>query len=123
MRLLIGALAAFVIGGVLVAPVVLRGDGSPGGPACASSLLYRGRLYVARAAGAAPVVQAIAIGVGVTRGCGVSPANVDLRSLAGVEPSVAVGLPADQSSIYVRRGVCPSASSAGLLACLRRGGA
>ena len=109
-----------MIAAVLVAPVVLSSGGSAAKP-CAGSLLYQGRRYVARPAGTAHVVQAIAIGVGVTSGCGASPANVDLRSLAGVKPSVAVGLPADQSSIYVRRGVCAAASPAELLGCLRAG--
>jgi len=115
-RLLIGLVTAAVIAAVLVAPVVISSGG--GGKPCAATLLYGGRTYVARDAGGS--VQAIAIGVGVTRGCGVAPANVNVRSLTGVDPVDAIGISGDQTSVYVRRGVCPSATSATLLGCLRR---
>jgi hypothetical protein len=114
-RVLLGLAAAILIAGVLVAPVVLRGSG---GKPCAASLLFRGRTYTARAA--TGFVQAIAIGIGVTRGCGAAPANVNVRSLAGIAPSRAIGISGDQSSVYVRRGVCAHASADALLACLRR---
>lgn len=116
-RLLIGISAAVVIAIVLVAPIVLL-TGSSGTKPCAQSLLYERRVYTARAVASSGVVQGIAIGVGVTRGCGVAPSNVNIRSLRGVKPAVAVGLSADESSIYVRRGVCTKASPAGMLDCV-----
>jgi len=118
MRLLIGAASALVIAGVLVAPVVLLTGGSAS--TCARALLFRGGTYVARPVPANAFVQAIAIGVGVASGCGASPANVNIRSLAGVAAARAVALPADSSSIYVRRGICSGAPETGLAACLRR---
>jgi hypothetical protein len=114
-------MATLIIAAALVAPVVLRGGGSRA-KACAHTLLYQGRQYVARQVGPKQAVQAIAVGVGVTSGCGASPSNVDLRSLAGVKPTDAVALAADQSSIYVRRGLCSASSSRELLGCLRRSG-
>lgn len=119
LRIALGVLAALLIAAVLVAPIVILGSGSPAKP-CARTLAYKGRGYVAR--GAPSVVQAVAIGVGVASGCGGSPQNVNLRSLTGVSPSVAVGVEADQSSIYVRRGVCATSTAQRLLACLRRAG-
>ena len=53
--------------------------------------------------------------------CGVPAANVDLRSLIGIEPATAVSIAGDQSSVYVRRGICAAASSGTLVACLRSG--
>ena len=111
-RILLWLVAAFVLAVVLVAPVALRG---PGGKPCAKTLEYKGRSYTARAASS--FVQSIAIGVGVASGCGSTPANVDIRSLAGIRPSRAIAVPTDESSIYVRKGLCRSASS--LLRCLR----
>jgi hypothetical protein len=108
-----------VIGAVLVAPVVLLSGGTSA-PPCAHTLLYQGRRYVARPVAPDATVEAVAIGVGVESGCGASPSNVDLRSLVGVKPAAAVGLPADDSSIYVRRGLCPASSARDLVACLRR---
>lgn len=113
-RLLLGLAAAVVIAGALVAPVVL--SGGSGGKPCAATLLFRGSAYTAR--DASGFVQAIAIGVGVTRGCGAAPQNVNVRSLAGISPARAIGISGDQSSVYVRRGVCTGAAD--LLACLRR---
>lgn len=113
-RLLLGLAAAVAIGAALVAPVVLSG-GSRGKP-CAATLLFRGSTYTAR--DASGFVQAIAIGVGVTRGCGIAPQNVNVRSLAGVTPSRAIGVSGDESSVYVRRGLCAAASSGSLLRCL-----
>ena len=115
--MLAGLLAAGVIGVALVAPVIITG-GSTG--KCAASLYYLGRPYTARVVAGAPPVQAIAIGVGVTRGCGTTPGNVNVRSLVGVKPSAAVAVSGASSSIYVRRGICPRASSRTLLTCLTR---
>jgi hypothetical protein len=111
-RILLGLTAAFVLAVVLVAPVVLRNSG---GKQCAKTLEYGGRAYTARAASS--FVQSIAIGVGVASGCGTTPANVNVRSLAGIRPARAIAVATDQSSIYVRKGLCRSASS--LLGCLR----
>jgi hypothetical protein len=117
-RLVLGLVAAVVVAAVLVAPVVLTGG--PGGKPCAATLLFRGETYTARDA-AGGFVQAIAVGIGVTHGCGTTPANVNVRSLAGVAPSRAIGISGDQSSVYVRRGVCARASADLLLHCLEHG--
>jgi len=113
----LGALAAVVVVAVLVAPVVLRGGSSP---RCSSSLLYAGRTYVPRAVSSRDAVQAVAIGVGVTSGCGAQPSNVDVRSLVGVRPTAAVGVDGQDSSVFVRPDLCPKADGASLLRCLRR---
>ncbi len=118
MRLLIAALAILILAGTLAAPIVLRGGGS-GEKACTRTLVYRGRRYVARQAPPTQLVQAIAIGVGLARGCDASPSNVDLRSLTGIKPTAAVGLAGDPSSVYVRRGLCSASSSRKLMRCLR----
>jgi hypothetical protein len=117
LRLVLGGTAALVIAGVLVAPVVL--SGAPAG-SCSMSLSYLGRAYTVRSAGGADAVQALAIGVGITRGCGSKPENVGVRSLAGVSPASAVAVAGDASSIYVRRGVCVHSAPRALLACLKR---
>jgi hypothetical protein len=117
LRLLIGAIATLVIAAALVVPVVLN-EGGSGGKTCVRTLLYQEHRYAARQVG--QVVQALAIGVGVTRGCGASPSNVDIRSVAGVKPTDAVALAGDQSYIYVRRGVCAASSLQGLMDCLHR---
>jgi hypothetical protein len=70
----------------------------------------------------ARVVEGVAVGIGVTSGCGAPAANVNVRSLVSVKPTVALGLVADQSAIYVRRGVCSQSSRGELLACLRGSG-
>jgi hypothetical protein len=114
-RVIIGLATAIVIGAVLVAPVVL--SGGSGGKPCAASLLFRGHRYVAREA--AGFVQAIAVGVGVVHGCGVTATNVDVRSLAGVPPSRAIGVSTDQSSVYVRPGMCAGVAANALLGCLK----
>jgi hypothetical protein len=85
-------------------------------------LLVNAQAWLSGRVGPKQVVQAIAVGVGVTSGCGASPSNVDLRSLAGVKSTDAVALAADQSSIYVRRGVRSASSSRELLGCLKRSG-
>ena len=120
-RLLIGGIAALVIATVLVAPLVLLpGSGTMQAKPCAQPMRYQGRVYLARPVAPARVVEGVAIGIGVTSGCGVSASNINIRSLLGVKPTAAVGLAADQSSIYVRRGVCLRSSPRELLACLRR---
>ena len=116
-HLVVGAATAIVLGAVLVAPVVLLGSGSSKRPTCRTTILYHGRRYAGRPAGR--VVEAIAVGVGVIRGCGGKPANVDLRSVAGVRPSVAVALASDPATVYVARGVCPQLARGALLRCLK----
>ena len=118
LRILIGGTAALIIAGVLVAPVVLSGGGSNG--SCSTTLYYLGHPYAVRPIGGVDVVQAISIGVAGTRGCGSKPENVNVRSLSGVSPAVAVGLEGDQSAIYVRRGRCPDVSGQALLSCVKR---
>lgn len=117
LRLLVGAVAAVVIAGALVAPVVISGGGSV---PCSATLVYLGHVYAARSVGGASVVQDISVGVGVTRGCGTKPEDVNVRSLAGVRPAAAVGLEGVPSAVYVRRGVCPAADASTLWACLTR---
>jgi hypothetical protein len=117
-RFLIGGIAAVLIAAALVAPVVLMtGNGNSPAKACAETLLYQRHEYVARSVSRG-VVEGVAIGVGVTRGCGAMPANINIRSLVGVKPTAAVGLPGDASAIYVRRGVCSQASARKLLGCV-----
>jgi hypothetical protein len=110
---------ALVLAIVLVSPVVLGGAKSPTKP-CAETLDFQGRRYVARPVASAALVEAATLGVGVVRGCGASPSNVDLLALAGVRSAAAVGLTADESSIYVRRGLCGRSTPSRLLGCLRR---
>jgi len=118
LRFLIGATAAVVIAAALVAPVVLMtGNGNSPATACAETLLYQRHEYVARSVSRG-VVEGVAIGIGVTRGCGATPANINIRSLVGVKPTAAVGLPGDASAIYVRRGVCSQAVAGALLGCV-----
>jgi hypothetical protein len=118
LRLSLAALAILVLAAALAAPIVLHSGGS-GKKGCPRVLVYRGRRYVARPVPSTQVVQAIAIGVGLARGCDAPPSNVDLRSLPGIKPTAAVGLAGDQSSVYVRRGVCSASSSRKLMRCLR----
>jgi hypothetical protein len=118
LRIAAGGAVALVLAGVLVSPVVLSGGGSKG--SCSTTLSYLGRPYSVRAAGGADVVQALAIGVGIARGCGSKPENVNVRSLAGVSPAAAVGVSGEQTSIYVRRGLCTHATGQSLLACVKR---
>jgi hypothetical protein len=117
-RLAVGVATGLVIAGVLVAPVVLLGTGSGTKTApCSAKLLYKGNRYTARQTDS--VVQAIAIGVGVASGCGTEPSNVNLRSLPGVKPAVAVALASDASTVYVRAGLCLHATGSTVLPCLR----
>jgi hypothetical protein len=112
---------ALVFAVVLIAPILPVG-GSRGTSAkpCALRLVYNGRRFVARAVTAGQVKEVKAIGVGVASGCGVSPSKIGLRSVDRVSPSIAVGVGADASSLYVRRDVCRRAPVSALLACLRR---
>jgi hypothetical protein len=120
-RLVIGAVIALVFAVVLIAPVLpTGGSGGSSSKPCALRLLYNGQQFVARAVTAGQVTQTKAIGVGVASGCGVTPSEIGLRSVDRVSPSVAVGVGADASSLYVRRDVCRRASTSTLLACLRR---
>jgi hypothetical protein len=117
-RFLIGACTALVIATALVAPVVLMtGSGTSRAKPCAETLRYQRQAYVARPV-TAGVVEGVAIGVGVTSGCGSAPSNINIRSLVGVKPTAAVGVPGDASAIYVRRGVCSQASARELLGCV-----
>jgi hypothetical protein len=99
-----------------VAPVVLRGHGS----SCSLTLSYAGRTYEARDIGSARIVQSIAVGTGVLSGCGSKPQNASIRSIVGIPPAFAVGLPTEGSTLYVKRGRCPEATGVGLVDCLRR---
>ena len=117
-RLLLGLLAALVIGAALVAPVVFR-NGS-GGSTCAKTLAYKGVEYTARTVPATAFVQSIAIGVGIASGCGSTPANVNVRSVTGIRSTVAIAVPTDQTSIYVRKETCAGVAGARLLPCLRK---
>ncbi len=116
-RLLLGLLAALVIGAALVAPIVFRN--APGSSTCAKTLSYKGVEYTARAVPATAFVQSIAIGVGTASGCGSTPANVNVRSVTGIRPTRAVALATDQTSIYVRTGTCAGVAAARLVPCLR----
>jgi hypothetical protein len=116
-RLLLGLLATLTIGAVLVAPVFFRG--SSAGSTCAKTLAYKGVEYTARAVPATAFVQSIAIGVGIATGCGSTPANVNVRSVTGIRPGVAIAVPTEQTSIYVRTGTCADVAAARLVRCLR----
>ena len=111
-RIAIGLAGALALLIVLVAPVAFR---SSGGKPCAKTIAYKDRAYTARAASS--FVQSIAIGVGIATGCGAAPANVNVRSVTGIAPARAIALATDDTSIYVRRGLCASASD--VIACLR----
>lgn len=84
------------------------------------ALTYAGRQYAVRPIRDNSLVQAVAIGVGVTHGCGYQPQNVNLRSLLGVSQAKAVALAGDATSVYVRRGVCGHVAPEALRACLSR---
>jgi len=84
------------------------------------ALSYRGEAYAVHALRDNSLVQAVSIGIGVVHGCGAKPQNVNLRSLLGIRPADAVALEGDQTSIYVRRGVCPNAAAQALVSCLKR---
>jgi hypothetical protein len=117
LRLALGGMAALVLAGVLIAPVVIGSGGS--GRSCAMTVTFSGAQYAARETKGAAAVQDLAVGVGITRGCGAKPENVDVRSLAGIPPSRAVGL-SGGSGVWVRRGICPAVAASALLSCLKR---
>jgi hypothetical protein len=117
LRLLLGGLAALLIAGALVAPVVVSGGGNG---SCSTTLYYLDHPYVVRSVGDATVVQDVPIGVGVTRGCGNKPENVNVRSLAGVPSTAAIGLEGVASAVYVRQGICTGSSGSALWRCLTR---
>jgi hypothetical protein len=120
LRLTIGAVAALVFAVVLISPTLpVGGNQSTQTKPCALTLVYKGAVFVARAVPTGHATQTSAIGVGVASGCGVTPSKIGLRSIDRVSPSIAVGVGADASSLYVRRGVCRRALSGELLACLR----
>ncbi|HET7573277.1 MAG TPA: hypothetical protein VFJ77_11490 [Gaiellaceae bacterium] len=112
-RVAVGLAGALVLLVVLSLPVVFRGGGST----CERTLRFAGRDFVARDADA---VQALAIGTGVVSGCDAAPENVDVRSVSGVSPAVAVALPTQDASVYVAEGRCPDLTGEPLLRCLRR---
>jgi hypothetical protein len=117
-RLALGAIGAVVLVLSLVSPVLIGGGTSPS-PSCAKTLRYDERGYTARAMPTPRLVESLAIGVGVLAGCGAPPSNIDARSFAGVDPQVAVGIPSDASSVYIRNGVCPRSAGHALWTCLR----
>ncbi len=117
-RLLLGLLATLTIGAVLIAPVFFRG--SSAGSTCAKTLAYKGVEYTARTVPATAFVQSIAIGVGIASGCGSTPTNVNVRSVTGIRSTVAIAVPTDQTSVYVRKGTCAGVAGARLLPCLRK---
>ena len=110
-----GAVAALLIGGVLVAPIVILGSG-PKASSCVQTLAYAGVGYDARSNSSA--VQGIATGIGVLSGCGRPASNVNVRTLVGIATARAIAIEGDGSAIYVRHGLCASVSAARLLACL-----
>ena len=114
--LLVGAIAALLIAGVLVAPLVIIGS-APKATACAQTLAYQGVGYDARRVTGA--VQRLAVGTGTVSGCNQPASEVNVRSLAGLATGRAVAVEGDATSIYVRHGLCPDASAGRLLACLR----
>jgi hypothetical protein len=118
LRVGLGLVAAVVLAGALAVPVVLTGGGgSHGRSGCRTTLRYARRTYVRRTDGPAPT-QRLAIGVGVSSGCGARPANVDVRSLSGIAPSRAVGVAGD-GAVYARTGLCAGAAGAALTQCLQ----
>ena len=117
LRLLIGAVVAVVVIGALVAPVVIDSGTSPSA-SCARTLRFREHLYAARAMPTPRLVESLAIGVGVLTGCGGTPMNINARSLTGVDPSIAIGIPSDASSVYIRKGVCAVPKGHALWVCL-----
>lgn len=102
----------------LISPVIL-GGGTPPPASCAETLRFREHVYTARTMPTPTLVESLAIGVGVLAGCGTPPSNINARSLAGVDPDVAIGIPSDASSVYIRNGVCAAAAGHALWVCLR----
>jgi hypothetical protein len=118
LRLAGGAVVALILIIGVASPIIL-GGGTPAPRNCAKTLRYTGHLYVARSMPAPPLAQSLAIGVGVLAGCGTPASNINVRSLAGVPPSVAIGIPSDAESVYIRQNVCPSIAGHALWTCLR----
>jgi hypothetical protein len=117
-RLAIGAVLGVVLIAALVSPVII-GGGTPSPGGCARTLRYESHMYTAHSMPTPRLVESIAIGVGVLSGCGTPPSNINVRSFSGVRPSVAIGIPSDASSVYIRRSVCLGLVEHALLACLR----
>jgi formate dehydrogenase subunit gamma len=118
LRLLIGAVVGLGIVFALVAPVILSGETSTA-PTCIKTLLYASGSYSPRPMPTPPLVESVAIGVGELAGCNTPASTIDLRSLAGVRPSVATAISTDSNSVYVRQGVCVNVAASALRACLR----
>lgn len=117
-RLAIGAAVAIVLGLALVSPVLIGGGTTPS-PSCAKTLRYDQHAYTARQMPTPRLVESLAIGIGVLAGCGTPPSNIDVRSFTAVDRQLAVGIPSDASSVYIRDGVCPSSTGHALWTCLR----
>ena len=45
--------------------------------------------------------------------------NINPRSLTGVDPNNAIGIPSDASTVYIRKGVCTAPAGHALWVCLR----
>jgi formate dehydrogenase subunit gamma len=118
LRLLIGGVIGLAIAFALAAPVILSGQTSTS-RACRETLRYGSGAYSPRPMPKPALVESVAIGIGALSGCGTPPSTIDLRSLAGVRPSIATAISTDTSSVYVRRGVCPNVVGRALGACLR----
>jgi hypothetical protein len=118
MRLAGGAVVALILIIAVATPIIL-GGGTPPPQNCAKTLRYNGHVYVAQAMPAPPLVQSLAIGIGVLSGCGTPASNINIRSLAGVVSSVAIGIPSDADSVYIRQNMCPSLAGHALWTCLR----
>lgn len=118
LRLAGGAVVALMLIVGVATPIILDG-GAPPPQSCAKTLQYVGHIYVARAMPAPPLVQSLAIGIGVLAGCGTPASNINIRSLTGILPSVAIGIPSDASSVYIRQNVCPSIAGRAFWTCLR----
>jgi hypothetical protein len=117
-RLIVGAVLGVVLIAALVSPVII-GGGTPSPGDCARTLRYERHMYVAHSMPAPPLVESLAIGIGVLSGCGTPASNIDVRSFSGVRPGVAIGIPSDASSAYIRRGVCANLAEHALWSCLR----
>jgi hypothetical protein len=107
-----------VIAGGLVAPIVLSEQGAPTTTSrCVPSLRFQAHLYQRRSTIGRSLTQGIATGVGVLRGCGRAPTNVNVRSLIDIRASRAVAIEGDPD-IYVRTGTCGARDGAKLASCL-----
>jgi hypothetical protein len=117
-RLIVGAVLGVVLIAALVSPVII-GGGTPSPGGCARTLRYERQMYVAHSMPTPRLVESLAIGIGVLSGCGTPASNINVRSFSGVRPSVAIGIPSDASSAYIRRGVCANLAEHALWSCLR----